>query len=115
MTAPRKFAPFKAFAAAAVGALGFGGMSAAGYTPGSETNIGLDGSTIRDTVTGALTIGSLFVPALGPVANVVKSLTNHREVEAVTKETAAQNARERVQNERLDELEVRVSKLEKRK
>lgn len=115
MTVPRKFAPVRAFVAAAVGAMGFGGMSAAGYVAGSETDIGLDGSVIRDTVTGALTIGSLFLPALGPVANVVKSLTNQREVHAVTKETAAQNEREQVQNERLDELEVRVSKLEKRK
>ena len=76
----------------ALGALGFGAMSAAGFTPGSDSGIeGLDGSTIRDAVSGALTVGGMFLPQLAVVANVYKSLTNHRDVEEVTTTTAGQN------------------------
>lgn len=96
----------KGFLAAAVGAIGFGGMSAAGFTSGAESGIeGLDGSTVRDTVTGALTLGSLFVPQLGVVANVIKSLTNHKAVETVTETTAGQN-------ELIADLSARVDDLE---
>lgn len=104
---------FKALAAGTLGAIGFGGMSAAGYTPGTETDIGLDGSAIRDMVTGGLTVGSFFLPALGPVANVLRSLNNNREVEKVVATTDEQLARESTQNERLATLESRVSALEK--
>lgn len=91
--------------ATVAGGAAFGGMSAAGYVPGTETELGVDASVVRDAVTGALTVGSLFLPQLGTVANIVKSLGNHRDVEKVACETNAQFAR-------LDELDERVAKLE---
>lgn len=90
--------------ATALGAIGFGSMSALGFTPGTDFE-GIDGSTIRDAVAGAITVGSIFLPQLAPVANIVKSLNNHRDVEKVTAETDTQNGR-------LAKLERRVSTLE---
>ena len=98
----------KGLTAAVLGGSAFGGMSAAGYTPGVDTDLGVDASVVRDTVTGALTIGSLFLPQLGTVANVIKSLSNHREVEQVATDTTAQFVK-------IDELEERVAALESSK
>lgn len=94
----------KGLFATALGAIGFGSMSALGFTPGTDFD-GIDGSTIRDVVTGAITVGSVFLPQLAPVANIVKSLSNHRDVEKVTEETGTQN-------DRLAKLERRVKALE---
>ena len=96
---------FKGLTAAVLGGTAFGGMSAAGYTPGVETDIGVDASVVRDTVTGALAIGGLFLPQLATVANVIKSLTNHGEVQKVSNDTNAQFVK-------LEELEERVAALE---
>lgn len=99
---------FKGLTAAVLGGAGFGAMSAAGYTPGTATDVGLDGSTIRDTLAGAITVGSLFLPQLAPVANIIKSLGNHKAVEAVTNATVTQN-------ERLDTIEARLTLLESKR
>lgn len=112
MSERRKFAPLRALAAGALGLAGFGGMTAAGYQPGAETNLGVDGSTLRDAVTAALGVGSLFVPAIGPVVNIIKSLTNHTEVAAVVETTAGQLDREKQQNDRIEKLESRLAKIE---
>lgn len=65
-----------------------GGMYASGYTAGTDTSVGMDAGTLRDTVMGLLAAASVFYPQILTVWN---SLTN---------------------NPRLDSLEKRVDKLD---
>lgn len=47
-------------------------MHAAGYQGGAETTIGLDGGTLRDLTTVALSLGAVFYPQ---ITSIWKALT----------------------------------------
>ena len=63
-----------------VAAGAFPALHSAGYQGGAETNIGVDGGTIRDLSAVVLALGAVFYPQL---TTIWKSLTNDPRVEAL--------------------------------
>lgn len=65
---------------ALVAAGAFPALHYAGYQGGAETTAGIDGGTIRDLSTVAVSLGAVFYPQ---ITTIWKSLTNDPRVESL--------------------------------